>query len=160
MVRVARTETRTEVSRPRTCPMAHRPQEPPIVWVFPVRNDGAEDGMWKIAGRLLAAGTSSAAISDNGNIRGLRLSPPPENRCTGFPRPQLSSHTASNTMTVRKRQPCHSAHEDQSLRCIFDADRQYLVWCLSQSWFRTKFGNLFDIIVEMFHRADERWSEK
>jgi hypothetical protein len=32
-----------------------------------------------------------------------------------------------------------------------------LVWCLNQPWFRTKFGNLFDIIMEMFHRVGERW---
>src|ERR1700722_12909123 len=40
---------------------------------------------------------------------GYQASQPRENRCTGFLRPQLSSHTASNTKTVRKRHPCHSA---------------------------------------------------
>jgi hypothetical protein len=42
-------------------------------------------------------------------------------------------------------------HEDQSLPCIFETDRQYPVWCLHEPWFRTKYGKLFDIIVEMFH---------
>jgi hypothetical protein len=37
-------------------------------------------------------------------------------------------------------------HNGDSLRCIY---RQYLIWCLSQPWFRTKFGTLFDI-----HRGD------
>ncbi len=41
-------------------------------------------------------------------------------------------------------------HKTHSLRCIFETDRQYLVWCLTQPWFRTKFGDLFDIIVKMF----------
>jgi uncharacterized protein (DUF3820 family) len=112
------------------------------------------------AGRLLAAGTSSAAFSDNWNIRGLRLSPPPENRCTDFLWPQLSSHSASNTMTRQEATMPFGRHKDQSLRCLFDTDKQYLVWCLSQSWFRTNFGNLFDMIVEMFHRAGKRWSEE
>ena len=58
-------------------------------------------------------------------------------------------------VAVRARTMPVGQHKGQSLRCIFETDRQYLVWCLSQSWFRTKFENLFDIIVEMFHRCGE-----
>ena len=51
-------------------------------------------------------------------------------------------------------------YKGDSLRCIFDTDRQYLVWCLSRDWFGTKVGNLFDIIVTMFHRAGQPWSQE
>ena len=51
-------------------------------------------------------------------------------------------------------------HKTHSLRCIFESDRHYLIWCLSQFWFRTKFRMSFDIYWEIFHRAGKRWSEE
>jgi hypothetical protein len=104
-----------------------------------------------LAGRLLAAGTSSAAFSDNGNIRGLQLSPPSRKSLYGLPtasseqphRQQHHDRQEATTMPFGK-------HNGQSLRCIFDTDKQYLVCCLSQSLFRTTFVTLFDIYYRNF----------
>jgi uncharacterized protein (DUF3820 family) len=75
-------------------------------------------------------------------------------------RPQLSSHTASNTHDRPEATTMpFGKHKDQSLRCISDTDKQYLTWRLSQPWLRTTFANLFDSIVDMFHRAVGRWSD-
>ena len=50
-------------------------------------------------------------------------------------------------------------HNGARLQYIFDNDRQYLVWCLHQDWFRVKFPSWFDIIVRMFHRIGETWDQ-
>jgi hypothetical protein len=104
-------------------------------------------GNW--TGRLLAGRHQQRGLPDNGNIRGLRLSPPSRKSLYGLPtasteQPHRQQHHDSQAATNIP----FCKHKDQSLRCIFETDRQYLVWCLSQSWFRTKFETLFDIIVE------------
>src|ERR1700730_3738454 len=96
--------------------------------------------------------------SEKERNRGLRLSPPSRKSLYGFPtasteQPHRQQHHDRQEATIMP----FGKHEDRSLRFIFDTDRKYLVWCLNQPWFRTKCGKSFDIIVEIVHRAGERW---
>ena len=114
--------------------------------------------MWMIAGKRQAPTAQPSPIM---GISGAPTKPPSRKSLYGLPtasteQPHRQQHHDRQEATIMP----FGKHQHQSLRRIFESDRHYLIWCLSQSWFRTKFGMLFGVIVEMFHRAGQRWSEE